>query len=78
MFVIVFIDDILIFSSSENDQVDYLRIVLQILKDHQLLAKFSKCEFWLGFEAFLSHIIWSGLIEVDMKGTDSVRVGQNH
>ncbi|WMV41079.1 hypothetical protein MTR67_034464 [Solanum verrucosum] len=47
MFVIVFIDDILIYSRSENEHVDHLRIVLQVLKDQQLFAKFSKCEFWL-------------------------------
>ncbi|WMV29806.1 hypothetical protein MTR67_023191, partial [Solanum verrucosum] len=44
MFVIVFIDDILIYSRSENEHIDHLRIVLQILKDQQLYAKFSKCE----------------------------------
>ena len=46
-FVIVFIDDILIYSQSEWEHENHLRIVLQLLRDHQLYAKFSKCEFWL-------------------------------
>ena len=46
-FVVVFVDDILIYSQSEKEHEDHLRIVLQALKEHQLYAKFSKCEFWL-------------------------------
>ena len=46
-FVVVFVDDILIYSQSEWDHEYHLRIVLQLLRDHQLYAKFSKCEFWL-------------------------------
>ena len=46
-FVVVFIDDILIYSQSEWEHENHLRIVLQLLRDHQLYAKFSKCEFWL-------------------------------
>ena len=46
-FVAVFVDDILIYSKSEEELKDYLRIVLQTLRDHQLYAKFRKCEFWL-------------------------------
>ena len=45
LFVIVFIDDILIYSRSENDHMSHLRIGLQVLKDNQLFAKFNKCEF---------------------------------
>jgi hypothetical protein len=44
-FVVVFIDDILIYSKTEEDHADHLRIVLQRLRDHRLYAKFSKCEF---------------------------------
>ena len=46
-FVVVFVDDILIYSQSEWEREYHLRIVLQFLRDHQLYAKFSKCEFWL-------------------------------
>ena len=46
-FVIVFVDDILIYFQSKSEHEDHLRIVLQLLRDHQLYAKFSKCEFWL-------------------------------
>ena len=59
MFVIVFIDDILIHSRNEKDHASHLRIVLKTLKDHQLFAKFSKCEFWLQSVAFLCHIVSS-------------------
>ena len=47
-FVIVFIDDILVYSWSKEEHATHLRIVLQTLRDKQLYAKFSKCEFWLG------------------------------
>ena len=46
-FVVVFIDDILVYSKSEEEHEDHLRLVLQKLKDNQLYAKFSKCAFWL-------------------------------
>ncbi|KAH0709250.1 hypothetical protein KY284_010677 [Solanum tuberosum] len=73
LFVIVFIDDILIYSRSENAHIDHLRIVLQILKDQQLYAKFSICEFWLRSIAFLGHIVLSKGIEVDLKKMDAVK-----
>ncbi|KAH0758100.1 hypothetical protein KY290_021593 [Solanum tuberosum] len=74
MFVIVFIIDILIYSRSDKEHIDYLRIVLQILKDQQLFSKFRKCEFWLRFVAFLGHIVSSkGSIEVDLKKMDAVK-----
>ena len=65
LFVIVFIDDILIYSRSEEEHASHLRVVLQTLTDHQLFAKFSKCEFWLQSVAFLVHIISSEGIQVD-------------
>jgi hypothetical protein len=46
-FVVVFIDDILIYFKSEEEHVQHLRVILQRLRDHQLYAKFSKCAFWL-------------------------------
>jgi len=56
-FVIIFIDDILIYSSSEEEHERYIRIVIQTLRDHKLYAKFSKCEFWLTQVVFLSHVV---------------------
>lgn len=53
LFVIVFIDNILVYSKSEVDHVDHLRIVLQTLKNQQLCAKFLKCEFWFNAVTFL-------------------------
>jgi hypothetical protein len=64
-FVVVFIDDILIYSKNPEDHVDHLRIVLQRLRDHHLYAKFSKCEFWLDTVKFLGHTISSDSISVD-------------
>jgi hypothetical protein len=56
-FVIVFIDDILIYSKDKEEHAKHLRIALQILREHQLYAKFSKCEFWLAQVEFLGHVI---------------------
>jgi hypothetical protein len=64
-FVVVFIDDILIYSKSQEDHEHLLRIVLGRLRAHQLYAKFSKCEFWLEKIAFLGHILTTKGIEVD-------------
>ena len=56
-FVVVFIDDILIYSENESDHAEHLRIVLSRLREHKLYAKFSKCEFWLSKVPFLGHIL---------------------
>jgi hypothetical protein len=64
-FVVVFIDDILVYSQSEETHEDHLRLVLQKLRDNQLFAKFSKCDFWLKEVAFLGRIITDGGIKVD-------------
>ncbi|KAH0768574.1 hypothetical protein KY285_004445 [Solanum tuberosum] len=74
-FFIVFTYDILIYSRSEGDHMKHLRIVLKVLKDHQLYAKFSKCEFWLRSVAFFSHIVSSVGIDVDPKKRMRSRVG---
>jgi hypothetical protein len=64
-FVVVFIDDILIYSKSTEDHEEHLLVVLQRLRDHQLYAKFSKCEFWINKVSFLGHVISSEGITVD-------------
>ncbi|KAG8496931.1 hypothetical protein CXB51_008102 [Gossypium anomalum] len=56
-FVVVFIDDILIYSCDESEHAEHLKLVLQILRDKQLYAKFSKCEFWLREVSFLGHVV---------------------
>jgi hypothetical protein len=64
-FVMVFINDILVYSRSEEEHEGYLRLVLQKLRDHKLYAKLSKCEFWLKQVAFLGHVISQGGRSVD-------------
>ena len=64
-FVVVFIDDILILSGSEEEHEEHLRIVLQTLREHQLYAKLSKCDFWLDQIALLGHILIAGGVAVD-------------
>ena len=64
-FVIVFIKDILIYSGSKEDHEEHLRVVLQILREHQLYAKFCKCQFWLGSLAFLGHVILANGADVE-------------
>ena len=66
-FIVVFVDDILIYSQSEEEHEDHLRVVLQLLRDHQLHAKFSKCEFWLTEVGFLGHIVSASSVLVDPK-----------
>ena len=64
-FLVVFIDDILIYSRDEQDHEKHLRIVLQTLRDKKLYAKFSKCDFWLKEFSFLGHIVATEGIRVD-------------
>jgi hypothetical protein len=64
-FVVVFIDDILIFSKTMEEHEEHLRLVLEKLRSNQLYAKFSKCEFWLTEVAFLGHVISAGGVSVD-------------
>ena len=64
-FVVVFVDDILVFSRSEEEHEEHLRLVLQRLRENQLYAKLSKCEFWLKEVSFLGHVISEGGVSVD-------------
>ena len=73
MFVIVFIDDILVYSRSEEEHADHLRTVLRVLQHQKLYAKFSKCEFWLTSVAFLGHIIGADGIRVDTQKIEAVK-----
>jgi hypothetical protein len=71
-FVVVFIDDILVFSRNEEEHEEHLRLVLQKLREHQLYAKFSKCDFWLKEVSFLGHIITEGIIAIDPSKVQTV------
>ena len=65
-------DDILIYSQSEWEHEYHLRIVLQLLRDHQLYAKFSKCEFWLIEVRFLGHVVSASGVSVDLEKVEAV------
>jgi hypothetical protein len=71
-FVMVFIDDILVYSRSEEKHEDHLCLVLHKLRDHKLYAKLSKCEFWLKQVAFLGHVISERGISMDLSKVQNV------
>ena len=71
-FVIIFMDDILIYSQSEREREYHLRIFLELLRDHQLYAKFSKCEFWLTEVRFLGHVVSTLGVSVDPEKVEAV------
>jgi hypothetical protein len=71
-FVVVFIDDILIYSKSVDEHEQHLRVVLEKLRVHKLYAKFSKCEFWLEKVAFLGHILTAEGVAVDPEKVEAV------
>jgi hypothetical protein len=73
-FVVVFIDDILVYSKNEEEHADHLHVVLQRLREHRLYAKLSKCDFWLKLIKFLGHTISQAAIAVD---PDKVQEGMN-
>ncbi|GJT67385.1 putative reverse transcriptase domain-containing protein [Tanacetum coccineum] len=72
-FVIVFIDDILIYSKKEKEHEERLKLILELLKKEELYAKFSKCEFWIPKVQFLGHVIDSKGIHVDPAKIESIK-----
>ena len=71
-FVVVFIDDILVYSKNEEEHKEHLRLVLEKIREHLLYAKSSKCEFWLKQVGFLGHVISGEGIAVDPTKVQSV------
>ena len=71
-FVVVFIDDILVYSKSWEEHERHLSIVLQTLRDKQLYAKLKKCEFWLDKVSFLGHVVTKDGISIDTGKVDTV------
>ena len=64
-FVVVFIDDILLYSKNKAEHEKHLHVILQTLREHQLFAKLNKCEFWLDQISFLGHVVSNDGISVD-------------
>ena len=71
-FVIVFIDDILVYSRSGLEHERHLGLVLQTLRKYQLYAKFNKCEFWLSRVGFLGHVVSADGIYMDPQKVEAV------
>ncbi|GKB58905.1 putative reverse transcriptase domain-containing protein [Tanacetum coccineum] len=72
-FVIVFIDDILLYSHNQEEHADHLRIILELLRKEELYAKFSKCDFWISIVQFLWHVIDSQGIHIDPTKIEAVK-----
>ena len=70
--IVVFVDDILIYSQSEWEHEYHLRIVLQLLRDYHMYAKFSKCEIWLTEVRFLGHVVSKSGVSVDSEKVEAV------
>ncbi|GKE13974.1 reverse transcriptase domain-containing protein, partial [Tanacetum coccineum] len=77
-FMIVFIDDILIYSRNKEEHANHLRIILELLKKEKLYAKFSKCDFWISIVQFLGHVIDRQGIHVDPANIEAVKNWASH
>ncbi|CAN4084811.1 unnamed protein product [Withania somnifera] len=73
LFVIVFIDDILVYSRNKSDHERHLRLILRTLREHKLYAKFSKCEFWLEYVTFTGHVVSKAGVSVDPAKIRAIR-----
>jgi hypothetical protein len=72
-FVIVFLDDILVYSKSEEEHEHHLRMVLQVLREHQMYEKLSKCSFYQNKIHYLGHIIFEEGIAVDPENIEAIK-----
>ena len=70
--MVFFIDDILVYSETEEKHDEHLHIVLQVLREKELYAKFSKCEFWLREVTFLGHVVSTEGIKVDPQKIEAI------
>ena len=73
LFVIVFIDDILVYSKSKKEHEQHLRMVLGMLREKKFYAKFSKCEFWVDSVSFLGHVVSKDGVMLDPSKIEIVR-----
>ena len=71
--MIVFIDDILVYSKSKKEHEEHFRMVLEMLREKKLYAKFSKCEFWLNAVSFLGHVVSKDGVMVDPSKIETVK-----
>ena len=71
--MIVFIDDILVYLKSKKEHEEHLGMVLEMLREKKLYAKFSKCEFWLDAVSFLGHVVSKDGVMVDPSKIDTVK-----
>jgi hypothetical protein len=75
-FILVFVDDILVYSKTKEEHEEHLRLVLQVLRDHQLYAKYSKCDFFQKEIQYLGHTISEEGVAVDLKRSRQSWIGQ--